>query len=870
MKDKSLIQNLIGIFTEKMLCLDIITNYKDTNFYSNLIVDIAEILNIACITLDYNSNFSNSTVLAYAQPLYSNDVNVLYSNGCNYDITKKVSYTYTQSDGCYILNFFPVVNSECLNDEDLTYIKKISDISFNVLGRIKLLEISKINEYYDYLTGTLNTNGIMTILNRLISKNTIDNYFCAYINIKKFKQFNDKYSYIGGDKILKVFSKTIYNYLGEKQYFGRLGGDNFVILALKDNKQDFLSHMQSISMEYENDILTVELYMGIYNILKNDDISTIISNASTSFNIAKTMPNSKYVEFNDDIYRHNLEVREIESVMHSALENGEFITFYQPKINLNSFQLVGAEALVRWKRKGELIPPYKFVPIFEKNGFITEIDFRMLKNVCISIKDWISRGIEPVTISVNFSKLHLSDAKFVPHIKEVIQSYGISPKYIEVEFTETLDVENYNSLVQVNRELKKYGFKTSIDDFGAGFSSLNMLKDVPVDVVKLDKSLIDDTASSTREKIILQDIVKMAKTLDIEVIAEGVEDLDQLLFLKNIRCNQIQGYIFDKPLPLNNFQDRLNNKEHYKSNPKFKSFIQNKYSKDDIKPSNFGKYIVNINDYSLVKFNDGFCDIVGYSREEILKNNYTIENFILRDEFNQYSQEVISTLKTTGEICNEHKMIKKNGTKIYVMCLGTLKDNNTAEFMISDISTNKVAERENDVLKSQFDFLQHELKNKNYIFEQIMKNILGGIGIFYIKDDSSLIAMFLSNSFYNTINISRVDFKKRHNDISEIFAPQDKVALINDINKCISENCTIVKRYKLKNSLNNNREYLTLRIKSLGTKSTNGYPMLDMVVADFDFNNVEKELIDGIAKISLLTECSNFEVIPLSKEELCI
>lgn len=840
MKDTSLIQNLIGVFTEKMLCLDIITSYKDTNFYSNLILDIAEILNIAYISLDYNSGFPNSTVLAYAQPLYSNDVNVLYNNGCNYDISKKVSYTYTQSDGCYTLNFFPIANSKHWDSEDLIYIKKISDISFNILGRIKLLEISTINEYYDYLTGTLNTNGIMTSLNKLISKNAIDNYFCAYINIKKFKQFNDKYSYIAGDKILKTFSKTIYDYLGEKQYFGRLGGDNFIILALKDNKQDFLSYMQNIFIEYENDILNIELYIGIYNILKGDDTSTIISNASTSFNIAKTMPNSKYVEFNDDIYRRNLEVREIESVMHSALRNGE------------------------------LIPPYKFVPIFEKNGFIAEIDFHMLKNVCISIKDWISRGIEPVTISVNFSKLHLSDAKFVPRIKEVIQSYGISPKYIEIEFTETLDVENYNSLVQVNRELKKYGFKTSIDDFGAGFSSLNMLKDVPVDVVKLDKSLIDDTASSTREKIILQDIVKMAKTLDIEVIAEGVEDLDQLLFLKNIKCNQIQGYIFDKPLPLNNFQDRLNNKEHYKSNPKFKSFIQNKYSEYDIKPSNFGKYIVNINDYSLVKFNDGFCNIVGYSREEILKNNYTIENFLLRSEFSQYSQEVISTLKTTGEVCNEHKMIKKNGTKIYVMCLGTLKDKNTAEFMISDISTNKVAERENDVLKSQFDFLQHELKNKNYIFEQIIKNILGGIGIFYIKDDSSLIAMFLSNSFYNTINISRVDFKKRHNDISEIFAPQDKVALINDVNKCISENCTIVKRYKLKNSLNGNREYLTLRIKSLGTKSTNGYPMLDMVVADFDFNNVEKELMDGIAKISLLTECSNFEVIPLSKEELCI
>lgn len=870
MKDKLQIENLIYEFTEKMLCLDIATNYQSIDFYSDFILNIAKKFNIGLITLDYESHFSNNnTILSHSKPLYSKDVNVLYDSLNSYDDTKKVSYTYSQSDASYTINFIQMINTQPWNEETLLHIKKISDVSFNVLSRIKLLELSKINEYYDYLTGILNTNGIMTMLDGLISQDTMSNYFCAYINIKKFKQFNDKYSYIGGDQILKIFSKNMYEYLGENQYFGRLGGDNFIIIALKDNKQNFLSNIRNIIIQYQNDILNVELYVGIYDILKGDNVSTIMSNASTAFNIAKSLPNSKYVEFNDEIYKHNLEVRQIESVMHSALENGEFITFYQPKICLTNFQLVGAEALVRWKRNGELIPPYRFVPIFEKNGFITEIDFCMLKNVCISINDWISRGIEPVTVSVNFSKLHLSDPYFVPHIKDIIKSYGISPKYIEVEFTETLDVENYNSLVQVNRELKKYGFKTSIDDFGAGFSSLNMLKDVPVDVVKLDKSLIDDTASSTREKIILQDIVKMAKTLDIEVIAEGVEDLDQLLFLKNIKCNQIQGYIFDKPLPLDNFQDRLNNKEHYKSNPKFKSFIQNKHSGYDSKSTNFGKYVIDINDYSLLEFNEGFCKIVGYSKEEILKNNYTIENFIICNEFSNYLDNVLSVLKKNGEICEEHKMIKKNGTKIYVMCLGILKDVNTAEFMISDISTNKVAERENDVLKSQFDFVQHELNNKNYIFEQIVKNISGGIGIFCIKEDSSIVAIFLSNSFYNTLNFKRAEFNKYKNNILELFDPNEKETITSDIRKCISNNCTVVKRYQLKKPLKNNAEYLTVRIKS-ANKTSDGYPIINMVIADYNIDNIETELINEIAKISLLTEYSNFDVIPLTEEEICI
>jgi len=869
MKDKLQVESLISKFAENMLCLNINENYQNTDFYSKFIVNIAMRFDIGLITLQYTPHFShNKTVLTHNEPLYSKDVNVLYNSSKECSDSNRISHEYSQNDGTYKLNFIQLLNSEPWNEETLLYIKKISDISFNILSRIKLLEVSKVNEYYDYLTGILNTNGIMTILNSLSSKNIMDNYFCAYINIKRFKQFNIKYSYIGGDKILTMFTKNMYDFLGENQYFARLGGDNFITIGLKSNKEEFLSYIRNIIIKYEKDILNIELYVGIYDISKDDDISNIINNASTAFNIAKSLPNSKYVEFNDDIYKQTLEIRQIESVMDSALQNGEFITFYQPKICLTNFQLVGAEALVRWKRDGKIIPPYKFVPIFERNGFITKIDFCMLKNVCISIQDWIRRGIEPVTISVNFSKLHLSDPYFVNHIQEVIDSYGISPKYIEVEFTETLDVENYNSLVQVNRELKKCGFKTSIDDFGAGFSSLNMLKDVPVDVVKLDKSLIDDTASSTREKVILQDIVKMAKTLDIEVIAEGVEDLDQLLFLKNINCNQIQGYIFDKPLPLDNFQERLNNREHYKSNPKFKSFIQSKNPEYSINPTNFGKYTLDVNTYSLIDFNEGFCNIVGYSKKEILEHGYTIQDFIILNEPSNYFERTLSALKKDGEVCEELKMIKKNGTKIYVICLGILKNENIAEFIVSDISTNKVAERENDVLKSQFDYVQHELTNKNYIFEQIVKNISGGIGIFNFKKDGSLSTLFLSNSFYSTLNLKRVEFNRYKDNILELFAPEDRENIISDVNKSISNNDVILKRYKLVKPLKDNNQYLTVRIKSVSGYS-HEEPVVNMVIADYNSDSIETELINQIAKISLLTECSNFDIIPLNHEELC-
>jgi PAS domain S-box-containing protein len=495
----------------------------------------------------------------------------------------------------------------------------------------------------------------------------------------------------------------------------------------------------------------------------------------------------------------------------------------------------------------------------------------MLKNVCKSIKKWEVMGLNPVTVSVNFSKVHLSNTNFVSQIKRVIDSYGISPKYIEIEFTETLDVENYNSLVRVNRELKQCGLKTSIDDFGAGFSSLNMLKDVPVDVVKLDKSLIDDTNSSTREKIIIQDIVKMAKTLDIEVIAEGVEELDQLVFLKNINCTQIQGYIFDKPLSLDEFEKRLTHSTYYKDNPKFKDVVHNNNSSNSkISSMNFGKYTLDLNNYKILDCNDSFCNIVGYSKDEIINNDFTIENFIVYEEVADYLDRIVSNLIANGEVCQEHKMIRKNGNKIYVMCLGVIKSSGQAEFMVSDISINKVVERENNVLRSNFDFAQKELKNKNYMFEQIVNTLSGGIGVFALQKDDTVKTVFASNSFYNVIKCKRSIFDRYKNNILELLVPTQVEEFLQDLKECIEHNKLILKRYTFK-SIQNVDESNTLNLKMQSTGSSyEDCPTVNIVVASYNIGNVEMELINEIAKVSLLTEYSNLDMIPLQKDSLDI
>ncbi len=869
MIDSSILGNLVLDFTEKILNIDVQAMYEDKDLYYNAIVDIAKYLKIGKITLVYEDTQSYIALFLQDSQIYTNGLNVLYDSFEVCDSSQTVSFSYSQNDGNYTLNFIQMANEKPWDDEVLTQLKLISNLSFNVLSRIKLLEVSQLGEYYDYATGVLNTNGIVTSLDTLYKMDLVANYFCAHVNIKHFKSFNLKYTYNGGDIILREFAEQMYSNLKENELFGHLGEDNFIAVVKKANKKEFLENIKNIRLEYNNDIIQLKLYVGIYDICHDDDSSVVLSNCATALNIARNSPAMQYVTFTEEMHRQALEIKHIEDVMHQALENNEFITFYQPKICLTDFSLVGAEALVRWKKGDVLIPPFKFIPIFEKNGFITEIDFCMLRNVCKSIKKWEDMGLNPVTVSVNFSKVHLGNRNFVSQIKDTIDSYGISPKYIEIEFTETLDVENYNSLVKVNRELKQWGLKTSIDDFGAGFSSLNMLKDVPVDVVKLDKSLIDDTNSSTREKIIIQDIVKMAKTLDIEVIAEGVEELDQLLFLKNINCTQIQGYIFDKPLSIEEFEKRLSNREYYKENPKFKDVVHNNDdSHKSISAMNFGKYTLDLNNYKILDCNDSFSNIVGYSKEEIINNNFTIENFILYEEVSDYLDRIVSNLIAHGEVCQEHKMIRKNGNKIYVMCLGVVKSSGQADFMVSDISINKVVERENKVLRSNFDFAQKELKNKSYMFEQIVNSLSGGIGVFALQKDNTIKTIFASNSFYNIIQCKRSIFDRYKNNILKLIVPEEVDTFLNDFKECIEQDKEILKRYNFK-SIQNNDEHNALNLKMQSTGNVyDGCPTVNVVVAKYNIGNVEMELINEIAKVSLLTEYSNLDIMNLPKDSI--
>ena len=283
-----------------------------------------------------------------------------------------------------------------------------------------------------------------------------------------------------------------------------------------------------------------------------------------ALNMSKDLNPGNCAWFQKDMLNHTLHSKEVSLIFPKALENKEFVVYYQPKVTLSNNQLCGCEALVRWIRNGKLVPPMEFIPILEREGTVCELDFYVFEHVCQDIQRWLSKGIEPVRVSVNFSKNHLHNTHLAQEIIALMQKYQIDSKYIEVELTEMSGYENYATLVSFVQSMRKNGVSTSIDDFGTGYSSLNLLKDLDVDIIKLDKSFLNNLENhSQSDVIVIKNIVNMVNELHMSVIAEGVETQSQAEFLRKIHCRMAQGFLFDRPLPHDDFEKRLSDRHTY-------------------------------------------------------------------------------------------------------------------------------------------------------------------------------------------------------------------------------------------------------------------------------------------------------------------
>ena len=486
---------------------------------------------------------------------------IIFTSNLGFDPSQSFVYpfkTVSGADGIYITLATP---GHVFTEEEkqiIINLIKISDIHIARFFAINEIEESSLK---NVLTGLPNANGYLKKAARKFSNNTIDQFDAYYFNLKGFGLINKRFGQKEGDNIITRYAEELKKFFRPEEMLGHLGGDNFVALVTKgERSKQFQQYISGIDVEGlhsdgEKIKMRVSASAGMMPVVLPLSIDRIIGGPAIALARAKRNKTSLVIlteELNDEAIR----AKAIEQGFEKSLANGEFTVFYQPKVNSVTGEIIGAEALTRWFENGRMVPPMAFVPVLEQSGKINKLDLNMLEIVCKDISDWKSLGRKAVPISVNFSRRDLNDSELSEKIMKVIDKYGVSKDEIIIEVTETASEEEAAQMVHFLNKLHEYGIETSIDDFGTGYSSLSVLREYPIGEVKIDRSFINRQLGQ-KDEIIIRSIIEMAKKLNIDVITEGVELVEQMKFLHELGCDRIQGFLYDKPLPKNQFEKRL-------------------------------------------------------------------------------------------------------------------------------------------------------------------------------------------------------------------------------------------------------------------------------------------------------------------------
>lgn len=440
-------------------------------------------------------------------------------------------------------------------------------LSFYLL-RLRVSE--KIQERLEHVRNFDHLTGVPTLhkfkkdaLEQVRSKT--GSYAVISTDIENFKLINDSYGYQFGDRILYDFARCIVKALPKSGLIGRISADNFVALVSFEDRKKLEERVLSLSRSFHDAqkekhiAVNLVVVTGIY-VMKPEDfnISTALDNANAARKSIKGASHEACCFYDSKMEEKLRKEKEIVGSMERALKNGEFVVYLQPKIELENESIAGAEALIRWRKPdGTILSPDEFIPLFERNGFIITLDFFVYERVCSLLQWWMKHNMPVVPISVNVSRLHLYEENFVEKLKTLVDRYHIPPEYLELELTEGIFVSQTENTMEVMKELRQYGFRVSIDDFGAGYSSLTLLKDMATDVLKLDKEFFSHGEMQKEDRIIISNIINMAKQLDMLVLSEGIETKGQTDFLKSVRCDMVQGYYYARPMLICDFESMI-------------------------------------------------------------------------------------------------------------------------------------------------------------------------------------------------------------------------------------------------------------------------------------------------------------------------
>ena len=418
--------------------------------------------------------------------------------------------------------------------------------------------------YRDELTGLDNINRFYVRAEELLAAGK---YAVVYCDIDRFKLINDTFGFEEGDEVLRAFGSILQKSMEDRECCARLSADNFVMLRHYKQWETLaadLMHIQTVLNKWrgERGIIPYEIAVsfGVYqaDAGETNDMKQMLDFANYAMRSAKTAAGGSCFLYDEQMRNKALFEQGLEGRLASAMEQGEFEAYYQPKVNMDTGRIVGCEALVRWNHPEQgLLMPGSFIPFFEKKGLIVRVDLHMFEQVCRTVRRWLDEGRPAVTVSCNFSQMHFGHDGFAGQVSEIADRFQVPHHLLEVEITESAIADAPESVSSALTELKMRGFQIAIDDFGSGYSSLGQLQRLRADVLKLDRSFVCAGLQGPREQIVIENLVNMASELGMEVVCEGVETQVQVKVLQDIGCHIAQGYYYYRPMQTAAFEQLL-------------------------------------------------------------------------------------------------------------------------------------------------------------------------------------------------------------------------------------------------------------------------------------------------------------------------
>ncbi|MBQ5999553.1 MAG: EAL domain-containing protein [Treponema sp.] len=592
-------------------------------------------------------------------------------------------------------------------------------------------------------TGIYNKHTFIQKTQEMLAENKDKTFTFLQFDIDRFKVFNDLFGFVEGDKILLNIGEYFITSKQPNTIYGHIYADHFIICAPKESiiPEEFVKKITDFTNKLFPQFDFI-IRLGLYDVYNDGkvDISLACDRTQLALHSIKTDFTARFAYFNAEMIEDLKHEQELITDMVIGIKNNEFKIYIQPQYDYTTDSISGAEALVRWLHPAKgLISPSVFIPIFERNGFITQLDQYIWEKTCFYIRQWIDEGLNPVPISVNISRRDIYNQDLTKVFSQLLKKYNLKPEYLRLEITESAYMDNPSQLINVVQDLRRQGFCLEMDDFGSGYSSLNTLKDVPVDVLKLDMQFIIDATenigsgkcseSSARSGSILSSVVRMANWLHLPIIAEGIESKEQADYLKSLGCFFMQGYYFAKPMPAEDFRNLLQelpkfqHKDTTSENVKNKINFLDSNSQHNLLFNSFvgGAAIIEWTGekIEIIRMNDQYLKEIGTTREDY---KAYLQNLLLRVE----EKSRHSLIATLAEAVRSKKM-----EFCEIECLPLYNNKNTSWIRVRVLHIANTATSDIFYISIEnIDLRMHLLELNTTLSEQlatIMENVPCGI-----------------------------------------------------------------------------------------------------------------------------------------------